>query len=38
MSRTDQPGFYFVPTIVTGLSRHDALIQQECFGPVVTVQ
>ena len=34
----DRPGFYFDPTIVTGLDQHDELIQQECFGPVVTVQ
>ncbi|HEY5267059.1 MAG TPA: aldehyde dehydrogenase family protein [Acidimicrobiales bacterium] len=34
----DRPGFYFDPTIVTGLGQHDELIQQECFGPVVTVQ
>lgn len=37
-SAPDRPGFYFDPTIVTGLSQHDELIQQECFGPVVTVQ
>lgn len=34
----DRPGFYFEPTIVTGLGQRDGLIQQECFGPVVTVQ
>lgn len=34
----DGPGFFFEPTIVTGLDQHDALVQQECFGPVVTVQ
>ena len=33
-----RPGYYYEPTIVTGLDQHDALIQQECFGPVVTVQ
>jgi betaine-aldehyde dehydrogenase len=32
------PGFFFEPTIVTGLDQHHALVQQECFGPVVTVQ
>jgi betaine-aldehyde dehydrogenase len=34
----DRPGFYFEPTVVIGLAQHDALVQQECFGPVVTVQ
>jgi betaine-aldehyde dehydrogenase len=34
----DGPGFFFEPTIVTGLDQHHALVQQECFGPVVTVQ
>ena len=32
------PGFFYEPTIVVGLNQHDALVQQECFGPVVTVQ
>lgn len=32
------PGFFFEPTIVTGLDQRHALVQQECFGPVVTVQ
>lgn len=32
------PGFFYNPTIVTGLAQRDALVQQECFGPVVTVQ
>jgi 1-pyrroline dehydrogenase len=34
----DGPGFFYEPTIVAGLGQHDALVQQECFGPVVTVQ
>jgi betaine-aldehyde dehydrogenase len=32
------PGFFYDPTIVTGLDQRHPLIQQECFGPVVTVQ
>jgi betaine-aldehyde dehydrogenase len=32
------PGFFYEPTIVTGLDQQHPLIQQECFGPVVTVQ
>ena len=31
-------GFFYEPTIVTGLDQSHALVQQECFGPVVTVQ
>ena len=31
-------GFYFEPTVVTGLSQDDEMIQSEIFGPVVTVQ
>ncbi|HWD95204.1 MAG TPA: aldehyde dehydrogenase family protein [Acidimicrobiales bacterium] len=34
----DLPGFFYEPTIVTGLDQQHPLIQQECFGPVVTVQ
>jgi betaine-aldehyde dehydrogenase len=34
----DVPGFFYDPTIVTGLDQHHPLVQQECFGPVVTVQ
>jgi betaine-aldehyde dehydrogenase len=34
----DRPGFYFSPTVVTGLSQDDEMIQSEIFGPVVTVQ
>jgi betaine-aldehyde dehydrogenase len=33
-----RPGFFYEPTIVTGLDQRDELVQQECFGPVVTVQ
>lgn len=36
--RPDRPGFYFEPTIVTGLAQRDELVQEEIFGPVVTVQ
>ena len=36
--RVDRPGFYFEPTLVTGLAQHDELVQEEVFGPVVTVQ
>jgi betaine-aldehyde dehydrogenase len=31
-------GYYFQPTVVTGLRQDDEMIQNEIFGPVVTVQ
>jgi betaine-aldehyde dehydrogenase len=34
----ERPGFFVEPTIVTGVSQDDELVQSEIFGPVVTVQ
>ena len=34
----DLPGFYLEPTVVAGLEQDDEMIQQEIFGPVITVQ
>jgi betaine-aldehyde dehydrogenase len=31
-------GYYFEPTVVTGLAQDDEMIQEEIFGPVLTVQ
>ncbi|GAA1828456.1 aminobutyraldehyde dehydrogenase [Microlunatus capsulatus] len=31
-------GFYFQPTVITGLEQDDEIVQQEVFGPVITVQ
>ncbi len=31
-------GFFLEPTVVAGLQQHDEMIQQEIFGPVITVQ
>lgn len=31
-------GFYFEPTIVTGLQQQDEMIQTEIFGPIITLQ
>jgi betaine-aldehyde dehydrogenase len=31
-------GFFFEPTVVTGLHQEDQAIQEEIFGPVITVQ
>jgi betaine-aldehyde dehydrogenase len=36
--RADRPGFYFEPTLISGLEQEDELVQQEIFGPVITVQ
>ncbi|GAA1769581.1 aminobutyraldehyde dehydrogenase [Kocuria aegyptia] len=32
------PGYFFEPTVVTGVRQDDALVQEETFGPVLTVQ
>jgi betaine-aldehyde dehydrogenase len=34
----DRPGYFYPATVVAGLRQDDELIQQEVFGPVVTVQ
>jgi betaine-aldehyde dehydrogenase len=34
----DREGFFLEPTVVAGLEQEDELIQQEIFGPVITVQ
>jgi betaine-aldehyde dehydrogenase len=31
-------GFYFQPTVITGLHQDDEAVQEEIFGPVITVQ
>jgi betaine-aldehyde dehydrogenase len=32
------PGFYFEPTVITGVRQDDELVQSEVYGPVITVQ
>jgi betaine-aldehyde dehydrogenase len=32
------PGYLFEPTVVSGLGQRDEMIQEEIFGPVITVQ
>jgi betaine-aldehyde dehydrogenase len=32
------PGYLFEPTVVSGLAQDDEMIQEEVFGPVITVQ
>jgi betaine-aldehyde dehydrogenase len=37
-ARLTGPGFFFQPTVVAGLRQDDEIIQDEVFGPVITVQ
>lgn len=37
-SALDRPGFFFPATVVAGLKQDDEMIQNEIFGPVITVQ
>ncbi len=34
----DRPGYFFPATVVAGLRQEDEMIQNEIFGPVITVQ
>ncbi len=34
----DLPGYYLEPTVVSGLDQSDEMVQNEIFGPVITVQ
>jgi betaine-aldehyde dehydrogenase len=37
-SRAGDKGFFFAPTVITGVGQDDEIVQQEIFGPVITVQ
>jgi betaine-aldehyde dehydrogenase len=37
-TRPDMPGFYLAPTIIADVEQSEPIVQQEIFGPVVTVQ
>jgi betaine-aldehyde dehydrogenase len=37
-SRVGDRGFFYSPTVVSGLLQNDEVIQDEVFGPVITVQ
>jgi betaine-aldehyde dehydrogenase len=37
-SEPDLPGFFLEPTVVAGLKQDDEMVQNEIFGPVITVQ
>ena len=36
--RIKRPGYFFEPTIITGVRQDDEIVQEEIFGPVFTVQ
>jgi aldehyde dehydrogenase (NAD+) len=36
--RVGDKGYYYAPTVITGVSQVDACVQEETFGPVLTVQ
>ncbi|MFS7878078.1 gamma-aminobutyraldehyde dehydrogenase [Streptomyces asiaticus] len=36
--RVGDKGFFYAPTVVSGLEQGDEIIQNEVFGPVITVQ
>jgi betaine-aldehyde dehydrogenase len=37
-TRVDRAGYFFNPTVVAGLRQDDEMIQNEIFGPVITIQ
>ncbi|GAA0621065.1 gamma-aminobutyraldehyde dehydrogenase [Kutzneria viridogrisea] len=37
-SRVGDTGYFFAPTVVSGLRQDDEIVQDEVFGPVITVQ
>ena len=37
-SALDQPGYFFRPTVIADLNQGDEMIQNEIFGPVITIQ
>ncbi|HVA22519.1 MAG TPA: aminobutyraldehyde dehydrogenase [Candidatus Micrarchaeia archaeon] len=36
--RMARPGFFVEPTVIVDVQQRDAIVQQEVFGPVVTIQ
>jgi betaine-aldehyde dehydrogenase len=37
-SEPDLPGYFLEPTVISGLNQDDEMVQNEIFGPVITVQ
>jgi len=36
--RIGETGYFYAPTVVSGLTQTDEIVQEEVFGPVITVQ
>lgn len=36
--RVGEKGYFYAPTVVSGLKQDDEIVQKEVFGPVITVQ
>jgi betaine-aldehyde dehydrogenase len=36
--RVGESGYFYAPTVVAGVKQDDEIVQQEVFGPVITVQ
>ena len=36
--RSGEQGFFFEPTVITGVDQRDDIVQEETFGPILTVQ
>ncbi|GAA4941286.1 hypothetical protein GCM10023238_03830 [Streptomyces heliomycini] len=36
--RVGDKGYFYAPTVVSGLNQDDEIVQKEVFGPVITVQ
>ena len=36
--RIGESGYFFAPTVVSGVTQTDEIVQEEVFGPVITVQ
>lgn len=34
----DRPGYYYAPTLIANVSQRDEVVQEEIFGPVITIQ
>jgi acyl-CoA reductase-like NAD-dependent aldehyde dehydrogenase len=37
-TRLDRPGYYYAPTVIADLANDSRVVQEEIFGPVLTVQ
>ncbi|MGW6377526.1 aminobutyraldehyde dehydrogenase [Rhodococcus sp. NPDC055112] len=37
-TRVGDTGYFFAPTVITGVEQNDPIVQEETFGPVLTVQ